>query len=115
MDVVTELREPVQARAEMNAEDFGAGVPAQSAAEGQEEDDEFQRPRRVKFHDEQKQRIPILPVPTGMPPLPPKIQERRMYVTSADVRKYGGSEGCQACTQVYTWGRTNVPHSDACR
>ena len=61
------------------------------------------------------QGIPILPVPTGMPPLPPKIQERRMYVSSADVRKYGGSEGCQACTQVYTWGRTNVPHSDACR
>ena len=60
------------------------------------------------------QGIPILPVPTGMPPHPPKIQER-MYVTSADVRKYGGSEGCQACTQVYTWGRTNVPHSDACR
>ena len=49
------------------------------------------------------QGIPILPVPTGMPPLPPKIQERRMYVTSADVRKYGGSEGCQACTQVYAW------------
>ena len=42
--------------------------------------------------------IPILPVPAGMPPLPPKMQERRMYVTSADVRKYGGSEGCQACT-----------------
>ena len=55
------------------------------------------------------QGIPLLPVPTGMlPPLPPKIQERRMYVTSADVRKYGGSEGCQACTQVYAWGRTNV-------
>ena len=54
MDVVTELREHVQARAEMNAEEFGAGAPAQSAAEGQEEDDEFQRPRRVKFHDEQK-------------------------------------------------------------
>ena len=54
MDVVTEVREPVQARAEMNAEEFGAGVPAQSAEEGQEEDDEFQRPRRVKFHDEQK-------------------------------------------------------------
>ena len=42
MDVVTELREPVQARAEMNAEEFGAGAPAQSASEGQEEDDEFQ-------------------------------------------------------------------------
>ena len=38
-----------------------------------------------------------------------------MYVTSADVRKYGGSEGCQACAQVYTWCRTHVPHSDACR
>ena len=59
--------------------------------------------------------IQILPVPAGMPPLPPKMQERRMYVTSADVRKYGGSEGCQACTQVYTWRRTNVLHSDACR
>ena len=35
--------------------------------------------------------IPILPVPASMPPLPPKMQERRMYVTSADVRKYGGS------------------------
>ena len=36
------------------------------------------------------QGIPILPAPTGMPPLPPKMQDRRMYVTSADVRKYGG-------------------------
>ena len=61
------------------------------------------------------QGIPILPAPFGMPPLPPKMQDRRMYVTSADVRKYGGSEGCQACTQVYTFGRTNVTHSDACR
>ena len=61
------------------------------------------------------QGIPILPAPIGMPPLPPKMQDRRMYVTSADVRKYGGSEGCQACTQVYTFGRTNVTHSDACR
>ena len=59
--------------------------------------------------------VPILPVPAGMPTLPPKMQERRMYVTSADVRKYGGSEGCQACTQVYTCCKTNVPHSDACR
>ena len=54
MDVVTELREPVQARADMNAEEIGAGAPAQSAAEGQEQDDEFQRPRGVRFHDEQK-------------------------------------------------------------
>ena len=38
-----------------------------------------------------------------------------MYGTSADVRKYGGSEGCQAWTKVYTFGRTNVTHSDACR
>ena len=30
------------------------------------------------------QGIPILPVPTGMPPLLPKIQERKMYVTSDD-------------------------------
>ena len=59
--------------------------------------------------------IPIRPVLASMPPLPPKMQERRMYVTSADVRKYGGSEGCQACTQGYTWGRTNVHHSDACQ
>ena len=59
--------------------------------------------------------IPILPVPASMPPLLPKAQERRMYVTSADVRKYGGSGGCQACAQVYICGRTNVPHSDACR
>ena len=61
------------------------------------------------------QGIPILPAPKGMPPLQPKMQDRRMYVTSADVRRYGGSEGCQACTQVYTFGRTNVTHSDACR
>ena len=53
------------------------------------------------------QGIPILPAPTGMPPLQPKMQDRRMYD--------GGSEGCQACTQVYTFGRTNVTHSDACR
>ena len=46
----------VQARAERNAEEcgeFGAGAPAQSTAEGREEDDEFQRPRSVRFHDEQ--------------------------------------------------------------
>ena len=36
--------------------------------------------------------IPILPILAGVPPLPPEMQERRMYVTSADVRKYGGSE-----------------------
>ena len=56
MDVVPELRDPVQARTERNAEEygeFGAGAPAQSAAGGREEDDEFQRPRRVRFHDEQ--------------------------------------------------------------
>ena len=56
MDVVPELRDPVQARTERNAEEygeFGAGAPAQSAAEGREEDDEFQSPRRVRFHDEQ--------------------------------------------------------------
>ena len=51
MDVVTELREPVQARSEMNLEEFGAGSLAQSAEEGQEEDDEFQKPRRVEFFD----------------------------------------------------------------
>ena len=31
----------------------GAGNPDQFAAEGREEDDEFQRPRSVRFHDEQ--------------------------------------------------------------
>ena len=53
---VPELGDPVQARAERNAEEygeFGAGAPARSAAEGREEDDEFQRPRSVRFHDEQ--------------------------------------------------------------
>ena len=54
--------------------------------------------------------IPILPFPASMP-----AQERRMYVTSVDVRKYGGSGGCQVCAQVYICGKTNVPHSDACR
>ena len=54
MDVVTEWREPVQTRSEMNSGEFGAGSPAQSAEEGQEEDDEFQRPTRVEFLDEQK-------------------------------------------------------------
>ena len=59
--------------------------------------------------------IPNLPVPASMQPLPPIVQERMMYVTSADVRKYGGPEGCQACAQVYLGGKTNVPLSDACR
>ena len=56
MDVVPGAEVPAQARAERNAEEygeFGAGAPAQSAAEGREEDDEFQRPRSVRFHDEQ--------------------------------------------------------------
>ena len=56
MDVVPGLGDPAQARAERNAEEYGevgAGAPAQSAAEGREEDDEFQRPRSVRFHDEQ--------------------------------------------------------------
>ena len=54
MDVGTELREPVQTRSEVNLKEFGVRGPAQSAEEGQEEDDEFQRPRRVEFLDEQK-------------------------------------------------------------
>ena len=56
MDVVPGAGVPAQARGERNAEEygeFGAGAPAQSAAEGREEDDEFQRPRSVRFHDEQ--------------------------------------------------------------
>ena len=56
MDVVPGAGVPAQARAERNAEEygeFGTGDPAQSAAQGREEDDEFQRPRSVRFHDEQ--------------------------------------------------------------
>ena len=51
--------------------------------------------------------IPILPVHAGMPPLPPKGQQR--------MRKYGGCESCQACIQVCMERKTNVFHSDACR
>ena len=56
MDVVPEIGGPVQARTERNAEEygeFGAGAAAQSEVEDREEDDEFQRPRSVRFHDEQ--------------------------------------------------------------
>ena len=67
-----------------------------------------ERPERPLIAGPDAMGIPILPVPASMPPLPPKVQVRRMYVTSADVRKYGGSEGCQACTQVYTFGKTTV-------
>ena len=63
-----------------------------------------ERPDRPLIAGPDALSIPILPVPASMPPLPPKMQERRMYVTSADVRKYGGSEGCQALyTGVYIW------------
>ena len=56
MDVETELREPVQTRSEVNLKEFGVRGLAQSADEGQQEDDEFQRPRRVEFFDEQTSR-----------------------------------------------------------
>ena len=56
MDVVSGAGVSAQARAERNGEGYGeigAGASAQSAAEGREEDDEFQRPRSVRFYDEQ--------------------------------------------------------------
>ena len=43
------------------------------------------------------------------------VGNRQMYVTAADVERYGGTEGCQACVQVTLAGKTAVAHSHDCR
>ena len=56
MDVVSGAGVSDQAGAERSEGEYGevgTGDPAHSAAEGREMDDEFQRPRSLKFHDEQ--------------------------------------------------------------
>ena len=45
---------------------------------------EVERPDRPLVAVPDAQGIPILPVPAGMPPLPPKMKKRRMYVTSTE-------------------------------
>eukprot|EP00971_Amphidinium_carterae_P194425 3858136-Amphidinium_carterae.1 len=41
--------------------------------------------------------LPI--IPAALPPLPEKKIVRRMYITGADIRRFGGTEGCLACRQ----------------
>ena len=40
---------------------------------------------------------------------------RRRYVTRADLRKYGVTIGCAACSDIAVHGKTAKPHTDECR
>ena len=42
-------------------------------------------------------------------------QDRRRYVTRADIDKFGETDGCPGCASIRTYGRTTVAHNDACR
>ena len=61
--------------------------------------------------------IPILPDPVkGTPSIPPKGKRmKQIYITGADVGKYHGTDGCDACTEVYVSGRASGTHTSACR
>ena len=42
-------------------------------------------------------------------------QERRMYVTKADIEKFGPTDECQACTMIQMGGTATIAHTNACR
>ena len=55
--------------------------------------------------------IELPTVPTSI--LPP--QERRMYVTRADIETFGPTDGCPGCTSIAVGGRAEVAHNNQCR
>ena len=42
-------------------------------------------------------------------------QERRMYVTRADIQRFGETPGCPGCTCIAMGGCVEVAHNDQCR
>jgi hypothetical protein len=50
-------------------------------------------------------------------PRPPVLepQARKMYVTKADVVKFGGTDGCHGCACIALGSSAVQPHSDECR
>ena len=43
------------------------------------------------------------------------LAPRRRHVTRADVRKYGMTIGCSACSEIAVHGKTSKPHTEECR
>ena len=40
---------------------------------------------------------------------------RRRYVAREDLRKYGVTIGCSACSNIAVHGKTSKPHTEECR
>ena len=57
------------------------------------------------------ERTPLLTGPVSVMP----AQQRRMYVTSADIEKFSPTDGCPGCTQKALGGTQSVTHNDECR
>lgn len=51
--------------------------------------------------------IPNVPVATPL--------QRNWYVTTSDIDKYGGTDGCRSCTAIALGGRVDIPHDATCR
>ena len=49
-----------------------------------------------------------------VPPIPPDITTRRMYITKKDIRKFGMTQGCPGCVAIANQ-TTPLAHSDRCR
>ena len=43
------------------------------------------------------------------------LAPRRRYVTRADLRKYGVTIGCSACSDIAGHGKTSKPNTEECR
>ena len=43
------------------------------------------------------------------------VTPRRRYVTKADLRKYGATVGCSACSDTASHGKASKPHTEECR
>ena len=60
------------------------------------------------FGEEEQSRM--APIPVAVPPVQPTV--RKMYVLKSDIERYGETQGCQGCAQIFLGGKTNVPHSE---
>ena len=63
----------------------------------------------VSGADASRLQLPSMPVLAAAP------QERRMYITRADVERFGPTDLCPGCTSVALGGRADVAHNDQCR
>ena len=63
---------------------------------------------------EENEGLPIIHVSTSMATAAKK--SRRMYITQADVERYGGTEGCKACFAIHMKGNADgETHTTECR